>query len=421
MKTQNDIEARQIRGYAIISKGEQICKAGKDCYLIPSQSGNGKYKVCVGDVWSCTCPDFEKRHSNCKHIFAVKFWLRIRQKLRHEQTFEKKQTFMMKACVYCKSTHIVKDGSRISNGIKKQKYLCRSCNRQFVYDVVKRVKGNGKIITLVLDLWFKGISIRKICDHLDQFYDFSIGKSTVQRWVSKFTKILNEYTQDLEPEISGTIHLDEQVIKSRGNNVYCWNAIDRETRFLLASNVTAGREVKDAKEVVRQIKGSEPQKIITDGLMSYRPAIKKVFNEKMPTHIVYPSIRDRHTNNNIIERYHNSFRERDKIIRGFKSNKTAQNLINGHRLYYNYIRPHTTLGTTPSAKAGLWKLEGNRWLDLMEKANENEVPEKSFIVKVYDGNKVKEFPFNDKKRMMKWIEFNREFYPERRYEIVKQK
>jgi len=49
------------------------------------------------------------------------------------------------------------------------------------------------------------------------------------------------------------------------------------------------------------------------------------------------------------------------------------------------------------------------------------VPEKSFIVKVYDGNKVKEFPFNDKKRMMKWIEFNREFYPERRYEIVKQK
>jgi len=48
MQTNSETEARQIRGYAIISKGEQICKAGKDCYLIPSQSGNGKYKVCVG-------------------------------------------------------------------------------------------------------------------------------------------------------------------------------------------------------------------------------------------------------------------------------------------------------------------------------------------------------------------------------------
>src|SRR5262249_32656650 len=41
-------------------------------YLVPSQSGQGKYAVMVnGDKPSCTCPDHELHGGVCKHIYAV--------------------------------------------------------------------------------------------------------------------------------------------------------------------------------------------------------------------------------------------------------------------------------------------------------------------------------------------------------------
>lgn len=115
-----------------------------------------------------------------------------------------------------------------------------------------------------------------------------------------------------------------------------------------------------------------PEKIITDNLGSYNSAIRKVLGNNVE-HIRNPSIRNIHTSNNVIERYHNTFRERDKIIRGFKSNKTAQNLINGYKFYYNFIRVHQGLGMTPAEKAGFVKLDGNKWIELLEITNKRQL------------------------------------------------
>lgn len=41
-------------------------------YRVPSQSGNGDYVVSLGDEPFCSCPDWEKRRRDCKHIHAVK-------------------------------------------------------------------------------------------------------------------------------------------------------------------------------------------------------------------------------------------------------------------------------------------------------------------------------------------------------------
>jgi transposase InsO family protein len=48
----------------------------------------------------------------------------------------------------------------------------------------------------------------------------------------------------------------------------------------------------------------------------------------------------------IIERFHGTFRERDKVLRGLKSVETAQTFVEAFRNYYNYLRPHQTLGMT---------------------------------------------------------------------------
>ena len=60
-------------------------------------------------------------------------------------------------------------------------------------------------------------------------------------------------------------------------------------------------------------------------------------------------------------------REREKTMRGVK--KKDSKIIDGHRLYYNFIKPHESLdGRTPSEEAGI-TLEGdNKWLTLMRSA-----------------------------------------------------
>ena len=77
-------------------------------------------------------------------------------------------------------------------------------------------------------------------------------------------------------------------------------------------------------------------------------------------------------NNNKVERFHNSFRERDKTMRGFWNDKTAQAYSSGFRTYYNFIRPHTTLGTTPAIFSGIdLNLGQNRWLSLIKQSATN--------------------------------------------------
>lgn len=44
-------------------------------------------------------------------------------------------------------------------------------------------------------------------------------------------------------------------------------------------------------------------------------------------------------------------------------------IVEGHRLYYNFIKPHESLdGKTPSEKAGIVIEGANKWLTLMGNA-----------------------------------------------------
>lgn len=228
-----------------------------------------------------------------------------------------------------------------------------------------------------MDLYFKGLSLRDISDTLYQFYGVKIHFDTIRRWIQKFTKIMNDYADKFRPKTSGKLQVDEQKVKSKGKWVWSWNALDEETRFLLANNITKGRSIKDAREIFRKVKenlNEKPTQIKTDGLWSYERAIKKEFvthkgGRKTLEHIRNVGISEE-KNNNRIERYHGQFREFDKVKRGFKSNLTTSEWNQGFRLYHNFIKPHMSLNsTTPSQVANIdLKLGRNRWLGLLEKA-----------------------------------------------------
>jgi hypothetical protein len=60
-------------GRLIKEQGEKIRNLGWGRWLVPSQSGmTDGYEVSLsGGCATCTCPDFEKRQSACKHIKAA--------------------------------------------------------------------------------------------------------------------------------------------------------------------------------------------------------------------------------------------------------------------------------------------------------------------------------------------------------------
>jgi len=73
-------------------------------------------------------------------------------------------------------------------------------------------------------------------------------------------------------------------------------------------------------------------------------------------------------NNNRMERYQGTLKERTKVMRALKNSDTA--ILDGQRIYYNHIRPHQGLnGKTPAQAAGLeLEFDGNKWLRLIQNA-----------------------------------------------------
>jgi transposase len=61
---------REAKGRDIADKA-RIVKSGA-LYLVPSQSGRGKYSVDI-EAGRCSCPDFENTGFKCKHQYAVAF------------------------------------------------------------------------------------------------------------------------------------------------------------------------------------------------------------------------------------------------------------------------------------------------------------------------------------------------------------
>src|SRR5437764_3841420 len=68
---------REIKGQDIANRFKIIQQG--NLYLVPSQSGKGKYKV-NQEQQTCSCPDFEIRHAKCKHIYAVELTVRRERK-----------------------------------------------------------------------------------------------------------------------------------------------------------------------------------------------------------------------------------------------------------------------------------------------------------------------------------------------------
>ena len=222
------------------------------------------------------------------------------------------------------------------------------------------MKYTSEQITQALDLYFKGLSLRKVQDHFHQFYSLKIHHTTILKWIQKYTWVIDAYVNDVKPELSEMWHVDEMMIKTGGKWSWLWHAMDRDTRFMVANAISQTRYIEDAQRLFQKAKavtkGDIPQKVVTDGLHAYTRAFKReiqTYTKPRPQHVRCARFIAK-TNNNRVERLNETVREREKVMRGMQSEETAKTLMDGFRMYYNFLRPHMGLeGNTPAEAAGI--------------------------------------------------------------------
>jgi transposase-like protein len=75
---------------------------------------------------------------------------------------------------------------------------------------------NPKAVLVALDLYFKGISLRKIQDHLKQFEATNVSVVAVYKWIRKYVALMEQYAKTLQPQLSGVWHADEMKVNVHG-------------------------------------------------------------------------------------------------------------------------------------------------------------------------------------------------------------
>jgi transposase-like protein len=254
-----------------------------------------------------------------------------------------------------------------------QRYQCKSCGKRFCARTgFNGLKYTAGIVTTALDLYFKGLSLRSIADHINQIQGYRLSYLTVYRWTQKYGRLIAQYTNRLEPKVSQKWHVDEMKVNVNGQSHNLWNLMDSKTRYLIATQVTVPRGAHEAscllEKAIAQARGRLV--LLSDGLPSYQSAVRRI--EKAAPRLKIKHVADRGLvkgdSNNMVERLNGTVRQRVKTMRGLDNIKSSRAFAEGFAAYYNYIRPHMSLrGRTPSQLARTWEPEGtNRWKSLIK-------------------------------------------------------
>lgn len=292
------------------------------------------------------------------------------------------------SCPFCKSKEVIKRGLiKTESRESTQRYGCKSCHNRFVLDTPYfRMRNKEQIITQTMDMYYSGMSFRKIADHLVRFFPKGVNPSTIYRWIIKYVPIMENFTESQNITSGYMLQGDEVEYKRRASakqrgvrEEYFIDVIDTESRYIVASDYAKDRTIPVLNKVYRNAKrkvGNQVKVISTDGLMSYPRVIKKTFSynphaTRNPKVIHQVIKSDSGGFNYKVERFHNTLRERTKIMRGFHGCITsAQTLLKGFEIYYNWVRNHQSLeSSTPSDIAvPTIQLENkNRWLELIQR------------------------------------------------------
>jgi transposase-like protein len=155
--------------------------------------------------------------------------------------------------------------------------------------------------------------------------------ATIQRWVIKYSPLLEEAFHRRKRPVWISWRMDETYIKVKGQWRYLYRAVDKYGQtidFLLTEHRDEAAALRFLKQAIRR--HGVPEKITIDGSAANEAAIKS-YNEEHGTAIV---IRKTKYLNNIVEQDHHAVKRVTRPMLGFKAFDTAQATLTGIELIH---------------------------------------------------------------------------------------
>ena len=286
-------------------------------------------------------------------------------------------------CPHCNGENIVRRGQRkTQNRGIIQRYGCQDCNKRFVVDDgFFKMKNAPQKVTLCLDLFYRGISTRKVQEHLQAFYPHNSSNVSIYKLIIKYSKMISGFTDNLKLKVGKELQVDEMEYKTKGRKAWFIDAIDTETRYMVSSEFSKLRGRKEIRKVIIRAKQNTENQIkicTTDGYTAYENIVKKIFGYSLKTHtwnVTHNKVTQLKGEgfNHKVERMHSNIRARTKTFRSFHGSvKSANAVMKGLSIYYNFIRAHQAINCCPYELAvPELKLGVNKWLDLIKLSKQN--------------------------------------------------
>jgi putative transposase len=193
----------------------------------------------------------------------------------------------------------------------------------------KRHRFPPDIISYAVWLYFRfNLSHRDVEDLLAE-RGIIVSREAIRLWCIKFGA---KYAKRLKRRHRGygdTFFIDEVFVKINGKQHYLWRAVDQDGE-VVDVYLQAKRDGVATKRFFRRLlrsHGSEPRKIVTDKLRSYRVAQRELIPETIHSTKQYE--------NNRAEQSHEATRVRERGMRKFKSAGQAQKFVSAHTAVSN--------------------------------------------------------------------------------------
>lgn len=277
-------------------------------------------------------------------------------------------------CKFCGSQKTIKYGSYGNI----QRRFCKECQRKFADNYAPpNMRTPSVQVASALGMFYEGMSLNAIRRHLLQTFSNTSSNSTIYEWILKYSKVavaadriysVRKIKKSSQLLGHGPFWVtNETAIKIGGGNAWIWDVMDSWSRFLIASHLTSTRTARDVKgvlEMAAERTGEVPGLIITDKLRTYPEGIELAFgSDTMHVQAIGSTV---HPQANYIDRFYGPIRIRNKTIKGLKKKESAELIIHGWLVYYNFLRPNIALANEiPAHIAGI-EFPYRTWLDLVE-------------------------------------------------------
>jgi transposase-like protein len=284
-------------------------------------------------------------------------------------------------CKNCGSSKIVKNG-KVKD---QQRYKCKDCGKQFFNNYnFDRMRTQKHIIGFALDLYYDGMSVRKIQRHIKYLFKVKVSYYAIHKWITKYSILIKQYVDTLKVNLGDIWHVDETAIKIKGKQKWFWEIIDEKTRFMVAEHLSTSRKIEDSKILFKDARNraiQKPRIIYADGCFAYRKGFNLYFGDRGRTCKLVQNVGiNGRVHQNMVERLHGTLKDMLRARRGLDSSTKTEAMLDGWFVYYNFLRPHSSLGgKTPAEVAGIQLDLTNRWESLIDLATKWEVENSQII------------------------------------------